>query len=249
MASIAIITGASGGIGHALALQLASAADSHCVLVSRQKDKLAALQALIPNSTTIEADVTTTEGAAFVWQQCLSTVGIPTLLAHCVGNTHIAALHKTPIATWEDVRRVNLDSSFYVLQQFTRYLIAEKMTGSAVFVSSVVTQIGVANHEAIAAAKGGIDALVQSAAATYAPQGIRINAVAPALTETPLTATMLKHEAMRQGAEKQYPLAGINSATDVADVMSWLLSTQAQRITGQTIAVDGGFSRIRPLVR
>ncbi|MBH1971627.1 SDR family oxidoreductase [Moraxellaceae bacterium AER2_44_116] len=246
MATIAIITGASGGIGHALALQLAST-DTHCVLVSRQTAKLAALQALIPNFSVIEADVTTAEGAAFVWQQCLSTVGIPTLLAHCVGNTHISALHKTPLAIWEDIRRVNLDSSFYVLQQFTKCLVSNKMAGSAVFVSSVVTQIGVANHEAIAAAKGGIDALVQSAAATYAPQSIRINAVAPALTETPLTVTMLKHEAVRQGAEKQYPLAGINSATDVADVMSWLLS--AQRITGQTIAVDGGFSRIRPFVR
>jgi NAD(P)-dependent dehydrogenase (short-subunit alcohol dehydrogenase family) len=248
MATIAMITGASGGIGHALALQLAST-NIYCVLVSRQTDKLTALQALIPHSSVIEAEVTTAEGAAFVWQQCVSHYGIPTLLAHCVGNTHIAALHKTPLAIWEDVRRVNLDSSFYVLQQFTKCLVANKMAGSAVFVSSVVTQIGVANHEAIAAAKGGVDALVQSAAATYAPLGIRINAVAPALTDTPLTAMMLKHDAMRQGAEKQYPLAGINSANDVADVMSWLLSTQAQRITGQTIAVDGGFSRIRPLVR
>ena len=248
MSSIAIITGAAGGIGRALALQLAST-ETHCVLVSRQTDKLTALHALIPNSSVIEADVTTAEGAAFVWQQCLSTVGTPTLLAHCVGNTHIAALHKTPLATWENVRRVNLDSSFYVLQQFTKCLVEQKTTGAAVFVSSVISQIGVANHEAIAAAKAGIDGLVQSAAATYAPLGIRINAVAPALTETPLTAAMLKHEAMRQGAEKQYPLAGINTANEVADVMAWLLSAQSQRITGQTIAVDGGFSRIRPLVR
>lgn len=248
MSSIAIITGAAGGIGRALALQFAST-ETHCVLVSRQTDKLTALHALTPNSSIIEADVTTAEGAAFVWQQCLSTVGTPTLLAHCVGNTHIAALHKTPLATWENVRRVNLDSSFYVLQQFTKCLVEQKTTGAAVFVSSVISQIGVANHEAIAAAKAGIDGLVQSAAATYAPLGIRINAVAPALTETPLTAAMLKHEAMRQGAEKQYPLAGINTANEVADVMAWLLSAQSQRITGQTIAVDGGFSRIRPLVR
>lgn len=248
MSSIAIITGAAGGIGRALALQLALT-ETHCVLVSRQTDKLTALHALTPNSSIIEADVTTAEGAAFVWQHCLSTIGAPTLLAHCVGNTHIAALHKTPLATWENVRRVNLDSSFYVLQQFTKCLVEQKITGAAVFVSSVISQIGVANHEAIAAAKAGIDGLVQSAAATYAPLGIRINAVAPALTETPLTAAMLKHEAMRQGAEKQYPLAGINTANEVADVMAWLLSPQSQRITGQTIAVDGGFSRIRPLVR
>jgi len=54
---------------------------------------------------------------------------------------------------------------------------------------------------------------------------------------------------MRQGAEKQYPLTGINHAQDVAEAITWLLSAQAQRITGQTLAVDGGFSRIRPLVR
>ncbi len=248
MTTFAIITGASGGIGQALALQLAQH-NIHCVLVSRQAEKLKALQATIANSHIIEADVTTPEGAALLWQICLEKYGVPILLAHCVGNSHIAALHKTPLSVWEDVRRVNLDSSFYVLQQFCKCLIERKMTGSVVLVSSVVTQIGVANHEAIAAAKGGIDALVQSAAATYATHGIRINAVAPALTDTPLTAAMLKHDTMRQAAEKQYPLAGVNSAEDVANVMSWLLSPQAQRVTGQTIAVDGGFSRIRPLVR
>jgi NAD(P)-dependent dehydrogenase (short-subunit alcohol dehydrogenase family) len=115
-----------------------------------------------------------------------------------------------------------------------------------VFASSVVARIGVANHEAIAAAKGGVEALVRSAAATYAAQGVRVNAVAPGMTETPMTAGMLKMPAMREGAARQYPLGGVQTADQVAEVMAWLLGDGAARLTGQVIAVDGGFTTVRP---
>ena len=117
------------------------------------------------------------------------------------------------------------------------------------FASSVVSRIGVANHEAIAAAKGGIEALVRSAAATYAAQGLRINAVAPGMSDTPMTAGMLKLDAMREAAGRQYPLGGVQTAAQVADVMAWLLCPAAARITGQVIPVDGGFTQVRPLVK
>jgi NAD(P)-dependent dehydrogenase (short-subunit alcohol dehydrogenase family) len=118
-----------------------------------------------------------------------------------------------------------------------------------VFASSVVARIGVANHETIAAAKGGVEALVRSAAATYAGQGLRINAVAPGMTDTPMTAGMLKLPAMREGAARQYPLGGVQTAEQIAGVMSWLLGDGAARLTGQVIAVDGGSTTVRPLVK
>ena len=81
------------------------------------------------------------------------------------------------------------------------------------------------------------------------PIGLRINAVAPGMTETPMTANMLKLDAMREGAGRQYPLGGVQTAAQVADTIAWLLSDGAARITGQVIAVDGGFTTVRPLVK
>jgi NAD(P)-dependent dehydrogenase (short-subunit alcohol dehydrogenase family) len=82
-----------------------------------------------------------------------------------------------------------------------------------------------------------------------APQGLRVNAVAPGMTETPMTAGMLKMPAMREGAARQYPLGGVQTADQVAEVMAWLLGDGAARLTGQVIAVDGGFTTVRPLVK
>ena len=164
-----------------------------------------------------------------------------------MGSTLIAPLHRTKLEAYREVMRINLDSAVFMLQAWVAAL--QGGAGAAVFASSVVARIGVANHEAIAAAKGGVEALVRSAAATYASQGLRINAVAPGMTETPMTANMLKLPAMREGAGKQYPLGGVQTAEQVADVMAWLLSDGAARITGQVIAVDGGFTTVRPLVK
>ena len=76
-----------------------------------------------------------------------------------------------------------------------------------------------------------------------------MNAVAPGMTETPMTAGMLKISAMREGAARQYPLGGVQTADQVGDVMAWLLGDGAARLTGQVIAVDGGFTTVRPLVK
>jgi NAD(P)-dependent dehydrogenase (short-subunit alcohol dehydrogenase family) len=156
-------------------------------------------------------------------------------------------LHRTRAEAYREVVRVNLDSAVFVLQAWIASL--QGAPGAAVFASSVVARIGVANHEAIAAAKGGVEALVRSAAATYAAQGLRVNAVAPGMTDTPMTAGMLKLPALREGAGRQYPLGGVQSAAQVAAAMAWLLGDGAARLTGQVIAVDGGFTTVRPLVK
>ena len=243
MTSIALITGASGGIGRALARQL-HGQGCRVAAVGRNADRLADVEATVH----LAADTTTAEGAALALAACQEAFGAaPTLLAHCVGSTLIAPLHRTRVETYREVMRVNLDSAVFMLQAWIAALQGER--GAAVFASSVVARIGVANHEAIAAAKGGVEALLRSAAATYASQGLRVNAVAPGMTETPMTAGMLKMPAMREGAARQYPLGGVQTAEQVADVMAWLLGDGAARLTGQVIAVDGGFTTVRPVVK
>jgi NAD(P)-dependent dehydrogenase (short-subunit alcohol dehydrogenase family) len=243
MNAIALITGASGGIGHALAHQL-HAQGCRVAAVGRDAGRLADVDAAVR----IAADTTTPDGAAFAIAACHEAFGAaPTLLAHCVGSTLIAPLHRTRPEAYREVMRVNLDSAVFMLQAWIAAL--QGGCGAAVFASSVVARIGVANHEAIAAAKGGVEALVRSAAASYAAQGVRVNAVAPGMTETPMTAGMLKMPAMRDGASRQYPLGGLQTAAQVADVMAWLLGDGAARLTGQVIAVDGGFTTVRPLVK
>jgi len=200
---------------------------------------------------TIEADATTPEGVATVFASIQDEFNHPPeLLAHCIGNTLIAPVHRTKTEQWREIMRINLESSFHVLSAWVNALQdAGVSDAAAVFASSVVARIGVANHEAIAAAKGGVEALVRSASATYAARGWRINAVAPGLTETPMTESMLRSPAFRDGAGRQYPLGGVQTAAQVAEVMHWLLSRPSGRITGQIIPVDGGFTTIRPLVK
>jgi NAD(P)-dependent dehydrogenase (short-subunit alcohol dehydrogenase family) len=240
-----LVTGARGGIGRAL-----------CTILVKQGWRVAAVgrdassMGDIPAELRIAADTTTVEGAREAVARSSETFGrAPSGLAHCVGNTLIAPMHRTTLDQWHEVLRVNLESAWCMLSTWVGALQSGGSPGSAVFVSSVVARIGVANHEAIAAAKAGIEGLVRSAAATYAPQKLRINAVAPGMTETPLTAGLLSVPVVREGAAKQYPLGGIQTATSVAEAMAWLLSDAADRITGQCLAIDGGFSTIRPMVR
>lgn len=169
--------------------------------------------------------------------------------AHCVGSILVAPLVRTTNAQIDSVLSTNLLSAMYGLRAFLKHRKQLGGGGAAVLVSTCATGIGVANHEAIAAAKGGLEGLARSAAATHAPDGIRVNVVAPGLTDTPMAKAFLSSELMRAASARQYPLEGINSPAEVAQAMAWLLGEESSRITGQVLSVDGGFRAIRPLVK
>ena len=246
MTAIALITGASGGLGQAMVRELRQTGWT-VAPVGRDRGRLQA--ALGSDGLCIEADVSTPDGARAAVDQCQRELGIPTALAHCAGTTLLAPLHRTPPESYRACLSANLDSAFFMLGAFVDALREARQPGAAVLVSSVVARMGVANHEAIAAAKAGVEGLVRSAAATYAPSRIRVNAVAPGIMDTPAVARMIGSDASRAGAAKQYPLPGIGAPADLARLMAWLLSDQAGWITGQVWAMDGGFSSIRPLVK
>jgi NAD(P)-dependent dehydrogenase (short-subunit alcohol dehydrogenase family) len=121
--------------------------------------------------------------------------------------------------------------------------------GSVVLISSAAAMEGLANHEAIAAAKAGIIGLTLSAAASYASMNLRVNAVAPGLIETPLTASLTGNEGARKFSEAMHALGRLGKPEDVARAIVFLLDTANDWITGQVLAVDGGLSRVRPKMK
>lgn len=246
MEKVALITGAAGGLGIAVAEKL-SHAGWQLVVTSRSKENLVASYG--NQHLQIVADCSTVAGAQHIMQVATSHNLSPTTLAHCVGNIRLGALHRMTEVDFNDCMSANLFSAFHTLAAFVGGLREAKSGGVAIFVSSAAARIGTPNHEAVAAAKAGLEGLVRGAAATYASQGIRINAVAPGIMDTPATTKILGSEIARESAAKQYPIAGIGTAEELAELMLWLISDHAARVTGQVWSLDAGFSSIRPLVK
>lgn len=115
---------------------------------------------------------------------------------------------------------------------------------SLVFFSTVAVQTGLSYHASIASAKGAVEGLTRSLAAELAPR-IRVNAIAPSLTLTPLTASLVNSEVKQTASNERHPLKRVASADEVASLACWLLSEESAFVTGQVISMDGGLSSVR----
>ncbi|MAI09248.1 MAG: hypothetical protein CMA08_01525 [Euryarchaeota archaeon] len=168
------------------------------------------------------------------------------LVAHLVGSIVVRPPHAMKMEQFNDVIATNLGSAFLTLSICGKAMMRSG-GGRMVFTSSVAAGLGLVNHEAIAAAKGGLEAMVRSAAATYAKRGLRINAVAPSLTETRLAEAMLRSDAARAASEAMVPIGRIGQPEEVAGTMAWLLTGAPDNMTGEVLHVDGGMGRVRAM--
>lgn len=164
-------------------------------------------------------------------------------ITNCVGSILLKPAHLTSTADWNATIATNLTSAFGCVRAAGRLLKAEG--GSVVLVSSAAARVGLANHEAIAAAKAGIMGLVLSAAATYARQKIRFNAVAPGLVRTPLAAGLVASELAEKASIGMHPLGRLGEPGDVARAIVWLLDPAQSWVTAQVIGVDGGLADVK----
>jgi NAD(P)-dependent dehydrogenase (short-subunit alcohol dehydrogenase family) len=243
---IALVTGAAGGLGQSVAASLEEAGWT-LIVTSRDGERLC--RSYGDSHLQVVADCSSVAGSQHIFEVAKAHQMLPTALAHCVGNIRLGALHRMTDADFTACLNANLISAFHTLAAFVGALRDAKCAGTAVLVSSAAARIGTPNHEAVAAAKAGVEGLVRSAAATYAGYGIRINAVAPGIMDTPASTAILGTTMGREAAARQYPLPGIGSADELAELMVWLLSDSAARVTGQVWSLDAGFSTIRPLVK
>lgn len=237
-----LILGASGGIGSALARQLATLGYG-LSLAARSSERLDALATELkahsgPMDATDSASVEACVAKAF--EQLGPLHGV----VNCVGSLLLKPAHSTTDEDWAGVLAVNLNSSFYVLRAAASRMM-KTGGGSIVLLASSVAQRGMINHEAIAAAKAGVVGLAQSAAATYARYNLRVNCVAPGLTRTPLTESLTKHEPSLRASASLHPLGRIGEPDEVASAIRWFLDPQQSWVTGQVLAVDGGLSSVQ----
>jgi NAD(P)-dependent dehydrogenase (short-subunit alcohol dehydrogenase family) len=168
-------------------------------------------------------------------------------IANCVGSLLLKPAHLTTEEEWSSTLATNLSSAFFTIKAAARPMM--KAGGSIVLVSSAAARTGLVNHEAIAAAKAGINGLVLSAAASYAARNIRVNGVAPGLIRSPLTEKILSSETGEKASTAMHPLGRLGEPRDVASMIFWLLQPENQWVTGQLIGVDGGLATVKPRVK
>lgn len=233
-----LIYGGSGGIGSALGRLLhAHGYDLH--LVGRNTEKLAALAGELQAGFTL-GDVTDSN----LFPRVANEAGEPLQgLVYAVGTINLRSLQRLTEADFLNDFRVNALCAALAVQAALPALKKSTNGASVVLFSTVATRQGFPFHASIGMAKGAIDGLTVSLAAELAPR-VRVNSIAPSVTRTPLAQGILSNEQRAASIAEAHPLQRLGTAEDIAALAAFLISPDADWITGQIISVDGGRSTL-----
>jgi len=230
-----VIFGATGSIGSSLAEQLKNSGnDIH--LVARNESQLNSISEKLACSHTV-ADVLED---GFI-EKVKSDISEIKGLAYCVGSIDLKPLRMVNEQDFQKCMKLNLYSAVEAIKGFQESL--KKSKGSIVLFSTVAAQRGFTNHAIIASAKAAVEGLTVSLAAEFAPN-IRVNCIAPSLTNSKIAEPMLKNKVLAEGIAKAHPLKRLGEGQDSAALAKFLLTDESSWMTGQIIAVDGGRSKL-----
>ena len=239
---VAIVTGASQGIGRAIAVELARVG-ADVVVCSRRPAALKPVadevRALGRRALVVECDVADARQVDDVVGQATGAFGRIDLLVNNAGYRIRSPLEALPRAEWDAMIGVNLTGVFLFSQAVGRVMIRQR-SGTIVNVTSVAGRTGTRGMAAYAAAKAGVTVLTQSLGAEWAKHGIRVNAVAPGPVETEGVLEVWKTPAMIAQAAREVPLGRLGRPEEIARAVVFVASDEASFMTGETLYVSGG---------
>ena len=238
---VAIITGASRGIGQAIAIEFAKNGAKLILSASSLENLKETEQALkelnFQNYILTQANVSVGDEVNEVVKKALDTHGKVDILVNNAGTTKDNLLALMPEKDWDDVLSVNLKSAFLFTKACSKPMVKQR-TGIVINISSVVGIIGNAGQSNYAASKAGLIAFSKSAAKELAKRNIRVNVIAPGFIKTRMTDKI--PEDKKKLLQEQVALGRIGEPKEIADVAVFLASDAARYITGQVLVVDGG---------
>lgn len=224
-----LLIGGSYGIGLAIAKELQY--ENKVFIASRTNEEIAEM-----NVTHIPFDATT---------DTLDTSKLPEVidgLVYCPGSINLRPFRGLKPEAFEHDLQINFISLVKVIQSVLPNLTASNQSSIVLF-SSVAARMGMPFHTSVAAAKGAIEGFAKALAAEYAPK-VRVNVIAPSLTDTPLAEKFLSNEEKKEKSAQRHPLKRVGTSDDMAQMASFLLSEKNSWISGQIFHVDGGMSTL-----
>ena len=240
---VAVVTGASRGIGRQIALTLASRGARVIVnyngSAARAEEVVQKIQEAGGQAGAVQCDVSDFQKAGELMNYVIQTYGRVDILVNNAGITRDGLLMKMSEEDFDAVLNTNLKGAFNCMQHVARQMIRQK-GGRIINISSVSGVMGNAGQANYSASKAGVIGLTKAAAREMASRGITVNAVAPGFINTEMTEVL--SDSVKEAAVAQIPMKTFGETTDIAEAVAFLASDEARYITGQVLCVDGGMA-------